>query len=210
MKSFAFASVACALALILQTGTVAAQGNQSGPAQDANRPQGGQGFRGMGGIDWQNMDQQQLQDMIRQRMMEGYRTQLEVENNTEWQIIEERLNKVLQARQELGADGGGLMGMVGAFGRSGGFGGRAGGGQGGGGGGRGGLQALLGQTSAEAQALQQAIDAKAPTSELKAKLARLQEVRKQRQAELTKAQDELRKVLSVRRESIAVLMGILD
>jgi len=42
------------------------------------------------------------------------------------------------------------------------------------------------------------------------KLARLQEVKKEKQANLTKAQEDLRKILSVRREAIAVLQGILD
>jgi hypothetical protein len=205
MKRIAFAIASGALALTL-AGSLAAQDNQGGQDRNQFRGQGGggQGFRNM---DWQNMDPQQIQEMIRQRMMEGYREQLEVENDAEWQVIEERLNKVLQARQELSADGGGgLMGLVGAFGR----GGRGGGGGGFGGGAGRGLQAYLGQQSAEAQALQQAVDNKAPTTELKEKLAKLQEVRKTKQANLTKAQDELRKVLSVRRESIAVLIGILE
>ena len=86
----AIISTGCALALLLAS-SLAAQNNFGGGAQ------------GLGGMDWQNMDPQQIQEMIRQRMMEGYRTQLEIENAAEWQVIEERLNKVLQAQQELGA-----------------------------------------------------------------------------------------------------------
>jgi hypothetical protein len=154
-------------------------------------------------VDFQNMSPAQRQEAFRQVMLENYREQLEIKDDAEWQIIETRISKVLQARTEAAADGAGLMGMGNMFGR----GGRGGGG--GPGGGRG-LQAFLGQPSPESEALQRAIDANAPSPELKDKLAKLQEVRKQKQAAVAKAQDELRKVLSVRRESIAVLNGLLD
>jgi hypothetical protein len=179
------------------------------PAQDQPQGQGpAQGQApvrpaGRGNIDWQNMDPQQIQQQIQQLMLDRYREQLEVTDDAEWKVIEERLTKVTQARTQAAADGAGLMGMGAAFGR-GGF------GRGGGGGGGRGLQALFGQPSPESQALQQAIDAKAPAAELKEKLAKLQQVRKEKQANLAKAQEELRKMLSVRREAIAVLLGLLD
>jgi Spy/CpxP family protein refolding chaperone len=69
---------------------------------------------------------------------------------------------------------------------------------------------MFGQPSAETQALQQAIDAKAPAAEIKSKLAKLRELRKQKQAELVKAQDDLRNVLTPRQEAIAALIGLLD
>ena len=57
--------------------------------------------------------------------------------------------------------------------------------------------------------MQKAIESKASADELKAKLAKLREARKQKEANLEKAQEELRKVLSVRQEASAVLMGLL-
>lgn len=189
-QTLALAGVSLILSL---AGNVAAQDQTP-----TNRNQG-QNFRN---LDWQNMDPQQIQQMMRQRMMEMYRERLEVTDDAEWKIIEERLSKVTQARMETVADGAGLMGFGGmGFGR-----GRGGDGPGGGRG----FQSFFGQPSVEAQALQEAIEAKAPAAEIKQKLAKLQDVRRQKQANLAKAQDELRKILSARREAIAVLMGVLD
>jgi hypothetical protein len=68
---------------------------------------------------------------------------------------------------------------------------------------------MFGQTSAESDALQKAIDAKASNSELKAAIAKYAEYRKAKQAELEKAQADLLKVLTVRQEAIATLNGLL-
>ncbi len=67
----------------------------------------------------------------------------------------------------------------------------------------------MGQSSPEADALQKAIDAKAPKAEVKAALEKFIASRKAKQAELEKAQDELRKVLTSRQEAIATLNGLL-
>ena len=67
----------------------------------------------------------------------------------------------------------------------------------------------MGQPSPEAEALQRAIDGKASNSELKAALAKFVESRKAKQAELEKAQTELRKVLSLRQEAVATANGLL-
>jgi hypothetical protein len=161
----------------------------------------GQNFRNM---DWQNMDPQEIQKLIQQRMMETFRERLEVTDDAEWKIIEERLSKVTQARMATLSDGAGMMGF-------GGMGGRGGFGPGGGppGGGRG-FQGLFGQPSAEAQALQQAIDSKASAAEIKSRLARYQAAKKEKLANLAKAQNELRQVLTPRQEAIATLMGLMD
>ena len=91
------------------------------------------------------------------------------------------------------------------------FGGGRRGGDNGGGGDQGGRRGFGGGTpSPEVESLQKAIEAKAPADELKAKLAKVREARKQKEANLAKAQDELRKVLSVRQEASAVLMGLLQ
>jgi hypothetical protein len=168
-------------------------------AQDQQR-QRGQG-RGQGGG---NFDPEQM----RQRMMDRYKEQLEVKDEAEWKLISDRIEKVTAARREIGFGGG-----FGGFGR-GGRGGPGGGG-GGGGGGQGGdnaqavRRAFGGEPSPEAEALQKAIDAKASADEIKAKLAKVREARKDKEAKLEKAQDDLRKVLTVRQEASAVLAGLL-
>lgn len=184
------------------TGFVLALGTSTAQPQTSTNQNEGQNLRRP---DWQNMDGQQIQQFFQQRMNEMFRERLEVTDDAEWKIIEERLNRVSRARWATITEGTGLMGLGSmALGRGG-----AGRGGDGPGGGRG-FGSLFGQPSPEAQALQQAIDAKAPVAEIKSKLAKLQELRKQKQAELIKAQDDLRKVLTPRQEAISVLLGLLD
>jgi len=147
---------------------------------------------------------------FRQRMMERYREALEVKGDDEWKVIEPRITKVSDARREMAGFGG--------FGR-GGFGGssRRDGDQGG--------DRRRDSSSSnddrrrnpfgiepnpDAEALQKALDSKASPDELKAKLAKYRDARKAKEANLAKAQDELRKVLSVRQEATAVTMGLLQ
>jgi hypothetical protein len=63
--------------------------------------------------------------------------------------------------------------------------------------------------SPEMVALRKAIQDDASNSELKEKMAAVREARAKKEAELQKAQDELRKILSTRQEAIAVSLGIL-
>ena len=67
-----------------------------------------------------------------------------------------------------------------------------------------------GEPAPEAEELQKAIDANASKDELKAKLAKFREARKEKEARLAGAQEELKKVLSVKQEAVAVLMGLLQ
>jgi hypothetical protein len=141
-------------------------------------------------------------EQMRQRMMERYREALDVKSDDEWKLIEARITKVTDARREIGFGGGGFRG------------GRRGGDTNGGGNAsatdQGGRRGFGGTTSPEVESLQKAVEAKAPAEELKAKLAKVREARKQKEATLAKAQDELRKVLSVRQEASAVLLGLLQ
>ena len=175
-------------------------GNLVAQSQSRTNRADGQNVRN---LDWQNMDPQEIQKIIQQRMMETYRERLEVTDEAEWKIIEERLSKVTQARMATMSDGGGMMGF-------GGMGGRGGPGGGGAPGGGRGFQNLFGQPSAESQALQQAIDSKASAAEIKSRLAKFQAARKEKQANLVKAQNELRQLLTPRQEAIAALMGLID
>ena len=139
-------------------------------------------------------------EQMRQRMMERYRETLEVKNDDEWKVIEGRITKVMDARRDVGAGGG--AGMF--FGRR-----RGGDNNGGGAGDDERRRRFGGEPSPEADALQKAVEAKASNEELKAKLAKYREIQKEKQAKLDQAQNELRKVLSVRQEANAVLMGLL-
>lgn len=133
----------------------------------------------------------------RERMINGYKDTLDVKSEDDWKNkIRPLVVKVLDAQREARSGG---------FGGFGGFGGR--GGQGGqGGGNRGGGQ---GTSNPDREALQKAVDDKAPAEEVKEKLAKYREGRKAKDATLEKAQEELKKALSPRQEAAAVLAGLL-
>jgi hypothetical protein len=142
---------------------------------------------------------------MRQRMMDRYREQMGVKSDDEWKIIQERVEQVMDARRAVGF--GGMGGMRG-FGR------------GGQGQGQGQGQAQADNTNRrqrfgpeptpEQEALQQAVDSNASNDQLKSLLAKYREARKANEAKLQQAQDNLRKILSMRQEAVAVLMGLLN
>lgn len=145
---------------------------------------------------------------MRQRMMDRMREQFGVTDDAEWKIIAAKIEKVNETRR-LAAGGMGFGGM-------GALGGRRGGGPGGDGGqatagaGAGNRRGGFGgEPSAEVEDLRKAIEAKAPANEIKAKLAKVREVRKANEAKLETAQEDLRKVLDVRQEAVAVMSGLL-
>jgi hypothetical protein len=142
---------------------------------------------------WQNMDPQQMQQMIQQRMMDGFRDQLAVTNDDEWGIIQPRLSKVVRLRIDMFSGGG--MGMM-----------RRNGGNGGPGGGFRGF----GTPDPNAESLQNAIDNGAPAAQIKAALEKYRDSRKQKQADLARAQDDLRSVLTLKQEAALVLAGMLE
>jgi hypothetical protein len=160
-----------------------------------------------GGPGGGNFDPAQMQQQFQQGIMDFYREQLEVKDDAEWKVIQARVQKVIDARMEIGL-GGMNMGMLGRMmgrGRGG------GGGNGGPGGGRGfgALSRFFGAPGPEEQALQQAIDSNASNAVLKAALEKFNAARKAKQAKLEQAQAELRQVLSIRQETIASLSGLL-
>jgi len=144
---------------------------------------------------------------FRQRMMDNYRERLEIKGDDEWKAIQPLIAKVTDARRDVAVGGGGF-----GFGRGGG--GRRGGGNndaqanGNNQGGRRGFPG--GEPSPEAEELQKAIDSNASKDELKAKLTKFREARKDKEAKLAKAQEDLKKVLTVKQEAAAVLMGLLQ
>jgi hypothetical protein len=173
---------------------------------------------------------------MRQRMLDRMKQRFEVQDDAEWKLISERINKVMEARRALGGPGGfgGVGGPGGPGGpppqggdrNSAGFGppGRdpqAGPGrpQGppdrandsrSGRGGPGGPGGFSRQSSPEMDALNKAIEGKASANEIKTRLEQVRAARKQKEAALEQAQDDLRKLLSTRQEAIAVTLGLLN
>jgi len=123
-----------------------------------------------------------------QRRTEMIKEQMEVTDDAEWKAIQPLVQKVMEAQMATLRSGMG-RGMMGGPPR------RQGGDNEQGNRPRGGM---FGQPSPEAEALQKAVDAKAPKAELKAALDKYVAARKTKQADLEKAQDDLRKVLTAR------------
>ena len=163
--------------------------------QQQQQPQGQQQWQG-GPPNWQNMDPQQIQQMMQQRMMDNFRQQLAVTNDDEWGVIQERLQKVLKLKMDAMVSNG--AGMWGGMRRNGGNGG--------------GFRAFQGmsQPDPSADSLRNALDAGAPNAQVKAAMDKLRDSRKQKQAELAKAQDDLRSVLTIKQEAALLLAGMLD
>jgi hypothetical protein len=183
----------CAIAttLALSVGTLFAQdngnttnGGQNGGGQRRNRTGGGPG----GG----NFDPAQFQ----QQMMDRVREQLNFTNDTDWEAVQPLVQKVMDARREVGNGGMGRM-----------FGGRNRGGQNGGPGGRGGM---FGQPSPEQEALQKALDDDAPAGQVKDLLAKYKASQKAKQTKLEAAQADLKAVLTSKQEAQAYLLGLVN
>ena len=170
---------------------------------------GGGGFGRGGGINLQDPQ------AVKQLILDAVRPQFEVTDDAEWSVIGDQISKVVDALGQNSANAG-TSKLVAAIinNRTGGAGG---GGPNGGGGraarfaGGGGMGGMLGgnQPDPEGDALQQAIDNKASPTELKAAIAKVMEARKAKLAKLQKAQDDLRKLLSVRQEAVACSLGLL-
>lgn len=140
---------------------------------------------------------------MRARMAERVRELLDVKNDDEWKLINARLEKVQEAQREVrslsgnmallfsrgGEQGGGEQGGRTRTGGPGGFGG--------------------GTPNPEAEALSKAVTTKAPSDEMKQRLARVREARKAAEGKYERAADDLRQVLTVRQEAVLVAVGLL-
>lgn len=187
MNRSSLASLLAVCGLILSTATGSLLAQNEAPAAPQGAPGGPGGRQGRG-----NWDPEQM----RQRMMERIREQLAVKDEAEWGVIESRIKKINDARSGMGRGFGGFGGPGGP----GGPGGRQGGRQGPGG---------FGQPNPDAEALQTALDSGASADDIKSKLTAYRAAAKQKEAQLEKAQDELRQLLSVKQEARAVLLGLL-
>jgi hypothetical protein len=141
-------------------------------------------------------------EQMRQNMIDRAQDQLEITNDDDWKAIEPLVAKVFDARRDVMA-----MQFGGMFGR--------------GGPRRGGddnnnngdnprpRRNPFGEPSASITALRAAIDNKAADADLKAKMAAVRAETKEKQAKLDAAMEDLRGVLTVRQEAIAVSVGLL-
>lgn len=174
------AVAACASALLMSINNISAQDNNPPPGGD----RGGRGRGGPGG------------GFNPGQMMENLREQMAVKDDAEWKIIEERAQKVMDARREVGFGGGGMTRL---FRRPGGDNND-----------QGGRRRGFGPEPSEAeQALEKAIDAKAPKEELKTAMAKVRAEKKDKEAKLTAAQEELKKVLNTQQEAVALSIGLV-
>jgi hypothetical protein len=136
-----------------------------------------------GGVVGGAFDPSQIVPMMVARM----RDNLAVTNDDEWKVIEPRLEKVVKLRMAERTSG-----------------------IGGGGGGMRRMSALAGAPDPSEGALQKLLDDNAPPADIKAAMAKVREAHVKRHAELLKAQQELKDVLTVRQEATLLLSGQLE
>lgn len=130
-------------------------------------------------------------DEATERGMARLREQLEVTDDVEWDIIGERITRLIEMRGSLGKGGPPGKGGPAMLEKS--------------------KKISRSGSSAhpEQEALRLAVKDKLPDAEIKARLDRAHEVQQQKEAQLARAQAELRAVLTVRQEAVAVLAGLL-
>jgi len=150
-----------------------------------------------GGGQRRNFDPAQMQ----QRMVDRVQEELGFTNDTDWDAVKPLVQKVMDARRDVGF--GGMSRMFGnGRNRGGGQGGQTGGNNRGGG--------TFGQTSPEQDALQKAIDDNAPSAQIKDLLAKYKAAQKVKQAKLEAAQADLKAVLTTKQEAQAYLLGLVN
>lgn len=186
-----FGAIASALLISVSSTALLAQ-NTPAAGDDANRR------RRAGTADENNGGRRGFNpEDVQARMLSSLRERLEITDDEEWKLISERIAKVTELRRTT------LAGAPGALAAFAGRGAQAGGDNKRGG--RGPSPA----GGAELTALQTAVRDKLPDAEIKSRLDRLRESRRENEARLSKAQEELRAVLSVRQEAVAVVFGLL-
>jgi hypothetical protein len=168
----------------------------SAGAQEQPRPGGDRGGDRNRGGDRSGEDRMAE---FRQRMAERMKEVMGA-TDAEWQVLQPKIDKVQQLQQAASSRGG--MGMM--FSRGGDQDrGRDGGSRS--------SDASTTPVQQKSRDLQASLDNKeAKPEELKAKLAALREARQKAKADLTKAQEELRELLTVRQEAVLVMMGTLE
>jgi hypothetical protein len=138
---------------------------------------------------------------MQKRVMENIRDQMSVTNAEDWNVLQARVQKVLDARRDAGP--GGNFGRM--FRRRG---GNDGADNGPGGGRRGGM--FGGTPSPELEALDKTIESNAPAEQLKSAMQRYRDSHKTKEAALEKAQADLKQILTVKQEAVALSLGLVN
>jgi hypothetical protein len=192
--------VVALIGLLLASQTLSQPGQRGGVQQGQRGQRGGQqggpGGRGQ-------FDPERMRQMMDQRMREQLGA-----TEAEWKVLGPRVNKVMELSRQ--SRGGGMFGRGGFAGR-GGFGGRGGPG-GNRPGGRPGAPARE-QTAVEKaqEQLRTVLDNTASTpDQIKASLTALRTAREKAKQQLATAQQDLRKIVTIRQEAVLVMMGTLD
>jgi hypothetical protein len=133
---------------------------------------------------WQNMDPQQMQQMMQQRLLSNIREQMQVTDDKDWDGIEPSLTKVAQGYMSA------MMARMGAM--------------------MGGGVPSMGEPDPDTAALQAGIDNNAPPEQMKALLEKFRQARDGKAAEQKANEEQLRQILTPRQEAVLVLMGILS
>ena len=198
--------VAVALMGLLLASQTLSQPGQRGQRGGAQAQQGQRGQRGgmQGG---RQFDPERMRQMMDQRMREQLGA-----TEQEWKVLGPRVTKVMElSRQTRGGGRGGMM-----FGGMGGRGGMMPGGMGGRGAGPGGGRPgapdrqLTAVEKAQEQ-LRTLLDNRAATpDQIKTQLTALRTAREKAKQQLATAQQDLRKIITVRQEAQLVMMGMLD
>jgi hypothetical protein len=154
---------------------------------------GGQGGGGGGG--WRGMDPAQM----RQRMMDRIKTMLG-SSDDEFSALQPKIEKVMTLTRDISPN---MMGM--RRGRNGGGGGFGGGGAPGGG------EQPQSDVQVKLHDLSTALqDTQTSADDIKAKLQAYRDARTAAKADLVKAQEDLKSVLTPRQEAVLVSMGLLE
>jgi hypothetical protein len=137
---------------------------------------------------------------FKQDMMDRLRDQMAVKDDDEWKAIEPKVSNVFDAQRDVMAMRG--RGMFG--------GGRRRNNNGGDNANARPRRNPFGEPSAAMEALQKAIEDKAPSAEIKTKLAAVRAEIKEKQAKLLAAQESLRGILTPTQEAVATVNGLLQ
>lgn len=122
------------------------------------------------------------------RLMTRLREQMEVTDDTEWGLIAERIKRVDEARRTVAAANARIPLATGDKAKS---------------------APRAASAAPEQDALRSAVSDRLPDAEIKARLARAHEVYQKNESQLQQARAELRAVLTLRQEAVAVMAGLL-
>ena len=173
-----------AAALCLSTGSLLAQNDNGGGG-------GGQGGFGRG-----NFDPAQIQ----QRMMDGIRDQLGFTNDTDWNAVQPLIQKVMDARRDVGFGGG--MGRM--------FRNRGGNGDNANGGGSGAAVSLAASPARRPRPCKRRLMTTRRRRKSRTRWRNTKPRRRPNRPSWPQAQEDLRKVLTVKQEAQATLLGLLQ